>query len=109
RPTPMLRPDFAAAHVSAELARERARIALPSTSGTGERRSFDALFQEVRRDISGFISEGSGNAARPLPGAIALTVEGQVQRAKLQDETAKADRSRQEAFIASIAPLARQT
>lgn len=103
----MLRPDFAGAHVSAELARERARIALPSASGT--KHNFQTLFHEVRRDISSFIAEGSGRSAKALPGATALTVEGYVQRATLQEQAAKVDRAQQKEFIASIAPWARHT
>ena len=105
----MFRPDFAAMQVSAQLARERAQIALPMPSGAGEHRSFGALFNELRRDISSFIAEGADRKARPaLPGATSLTLEGDAQRAQLQDQTEKVDRARQEAFIASIAPLARR-
>lgn len=105
----MFRPDFAAAQVSTELARESARIALPSTSASRDARKFGALFDEVRRDISSFISEGSGTTLNALSGASTLTVEGHAQRAQLQDGATGVDRERQQEFIASIAPWARQT
>lgn len=105
----MLRPDFAAAQVSAELARESARIALPSMPAHDGSRRFGALFDELRRDISGFIEQGSGTSRTALSGAAALTVEGYAQRAQLQEEAAGVDRGRQQEFIASIAPWARQT
>jgi flagellar protein FlgJ len=104
----MLRPDFAAAHVSTELARERERIALPSMSAAGQQRRFDALFEEVRRDISSFIAGGSSAAPTTVSGAAMLTVEGQAYRAKLESAAERVDREQQQEFLASIAPWARR-
>lgn len=105
----MLRPDFAAARVSAELAREQARVALPSTPTPGDARRFDTLFDEVRREISAFIEQGAETSARPLSGAAALSVEGRALLARMPGDPQGVDREQQQAFLASIAPWARQT
>ncbi|MFO7305768.1 MAG: glucosaminidase domain-containing protein [Gammaproteobacteria bacterium] len=105
----MLRPDFAAAHVAAELAHERARIALPSPVGVNAPHQFRALFNEIQRDVASFISEGSGTRARPLANIPSLSAEGRAHRTTTQEQTTKVDRARQKEFIASIAPWARQT
>ncbi|HMN43141.1 MAG TPA: glucosaminidase domain-containing protein [Povalibacter sp.] len=101
----MLRPDFAAARVAATLAQETARIALPlGDAAAGGARSFQAFFNDVRRDVTGFIAGGSG-----VSGALSLSAEGHAHRTQLQSGSAPAaDRAQQEEFIAAIAPWARQ-
>jgi flagellar protein FlgJ len=104
----MLRPDFAAARVSAELARERASIALPSMSAANAPRKFDALLGEIRREIDDFISDSSAAAPRRASRSTALTVEARALLAKMQDAQPGVHREQQQEFLASIAPLARQ-
>lgn len=104
----MLRPDLVRAQISAELAQEQARIALPATSSSGARR-FGAMFDEVRREITSFISDGSGSSARALSGAAVMNADGYAQLAKLKEGTAGTNRADQQQFIASIAPWARDT
>jgi flagellar protein FlgJ len=112
----MLRSDFAAAAVSQALAQEAGRIALPLGTPSGSS-SFSTFFAEVRTEVNSFIADGSGNMA-----GTTLSAEGRAQLARLQGlvagspldtadtaATRGVERTRQQDFIASVAPWARQT
>lgn len=94
-------------------------MALPlGTSGAVGARSFSALLHEVRSEVTDFITNGTSDMA-----GMALSTEGRAQRARLQgmafgssipaasSNTASTgvERARQQDFIASIAPWARET
>jgi flagellar protein FlgJ len=117
----MLRPDFASAAVSQAFAQEAQRIALPldasalaASAGTG---SFSAMLNEVRSEVTDFVTNGSSGMA-----GTALSAEGYAQRARLQAALqgvafgppldaagTGVDRTQQQDFIASVAPWARET
>lgn len=122
----MLRPDFAAAVVAQEFAREAGRIALPfAVSAPAAGRDFRAMFNAVRTEVTDFIANGSD--ALPGSGVMAgatLSAEGRAQLARLQvalpgagpsiDDAGShaglgAGRAQQQEFIASVAPWAKQT
>lgn len=116
----MLRPDFASAAVSQAFAQEVQRIALPlGAPGVAGTRSFSALLNEVRSEVTDFIANGSSGMA-----GTALSADGHAQRARLRGmafdssipstpsinaASAGVERARQQEFIAEIAPWARET
>src|SRR5690606_6109722 len=119
----MLRPESSFESAGAAIAREFDRIALPvkvdAPAAGDAQRGFRSLYREIHAgisaEISRFIAEGAGSRS-----AAGLSVEGGALRARLQTAApasqvdaaqsadAGASRAQQEAFVASIAPYARE-
>jgi flagellar protein FlgJ len=92
----MLRPE--SSPVATEFRREVERIALPLDGGS-HAGAFTTLMNEVRGEVNAFIANGS------VSNGLALSVEGNVQRARLQGAGPTVEA--QQEFISSVAPWAR--
>lgn len=99
----MFRPDYTALRPTTAAA--PTAPVRPALAGGG---GFAGLVGEVRADIDRFIAQGS-----PAGAWSSLSVEGQAMRARLQGTSAAAvnpgNSESQQAFLASIAPWARET
>jgi flagellar protein FlgJ len=83
-----------------EFRREVERIALPLDAGGSHARAFTTLMNEVRSEVNAFIANGSASSS-----GLALSVEGNVQRARSQGAGPTVDA--QQEFISSVTPWAR--
>lgn len=94
----MLRPELS--NASRAFAQEVERIALPlEVPGAIAGRAFRQQMEDVRRDVTAFIENGSGSL-----GSMTLSAEGSMQRARLAAGGNLSDEQR--AFVASVTPWA---